>query len=180
MVYGLVAEKVWISADRLTYTFFLRKEARFHDGSPLTAHDAAFSLNTIKAEGSPVYSQMLRELESATAAADDVLVVKVAPNRPRNLPLAVAGMPIFSKAYYAKHKFNETTLEPPLGSSAYKIGSLEPGRFISFVRVPDYWAKDLPVNVGQSNFDVIRYEYYGDLMSPSRRSSRGRSPCMRR
>lgn len=163
VAYGLVAEKVRISADRLTYTFFLRKEARFHDGSPLTAHDAAFSLNIIKTEGSPVYSQLLLDLESAVAVADDILVVKLAPTRSRKLPLIVAGMPIFSKAYYTAHKFNESSLEPPLGSSGYKIGKFEAGRYISLVRVADYWGKDLPVNVGQGNFDVVRYEYYGDL-----------------
>ena len=91
-----------------------------------------------------------------------MLVVKLAPGRARDLPIIVASQPIFSKAYYTKHKFDETTLEPPLGSSAYKVGPFDPGRFISFQRVPDYWAKDLPVNVGQDNFDVIRFEYYGD------------------
>jgi len=162
-VYGLIAEKVRISADKLTYTFLLRKAARFHDGSPLTAHDAAFSLEILKAEGHPKISQVLRDMISATAADDYTLVVKFAPGRPRDLPIFVAGQPIFSKAYYTKHKFNETTMEPPLGSSAYKVGSIEPGRFVSYERVPDYWAKDLPVNVGQANFDVIRYEYYADL-----------------
>lgn len=163
VVYGLVAEKVRISADRLTYTFFLRRQARFHDGSRLTAHDAAFSLDLVKTEGSPVYSQLLVDLESATAVADDILVVRLAPGHSRKLPLIVAGMPIFSKAYYTAHKFNEANLVPPLGSSAYRIGKFEAGRYVSFTRVPDYWAKDLPVNAGQNNFDVVRYEYYGDL-----------------
>ncbi len=161
-LYGLVAHKVRISADKLTYTFFLRKEARFHDGSPLTARDAAFSLNILKAEGHPMISQSLRDLESAEAVADDVLVVKLAPGRTRELPIIIASQPIFSQAYYSKHKFSETTMEPPLGSSAYKIGRMEPGRYISFDRVPDYWAKDLPVNVGQANFETIKFEYFGD------------------
>ncbi|CAN2533242.1 hypothetical+protein [Methylocapsa aurea] len=161
-LYGLVAKTVRVSADKLTYTFLLRKEARFHDGSPLTAHDVAFSLDILKAEGHPMISQSLRDLVSATAQADDVLVVKLAPGRARDLPIIVASQPIFSKAYYSKHKFNETTLEPPLGSSAYKVGPIDPGRYISFQRVADYWAKDLPVNVGQANFEVIRFDYYGD------------------
>ncbi|QGM46202.1 extracellular solute-binding protein [Methylocystis heyeri] len=161
-LYGLVAHKVQISADKLTYTFFLRKEARFHDGSPLTAHDAAFSLNILKSEGHPMIAQSLRDVVSAEATTDDVLVVKLAPERTRELPIIVATQPIFSKEYYSKHKFSETTMEPPLGSSAYRIGKFEPGRYISFDRVPDYWAKDLPVNVGQANFETIRYEYFGD------------------
>ncbi len=161
-VYGLVAKKVRVSADKLTYTFFLRKEARFHDGTPLTAEDAAFSLNILKTKGHPTISQSMRDMVSAEAEADDVLVVKFAPGRARDLPIIVASQPIFSKAYYQAHDFEATTLESPLGSSAYKVGPLEPGRFISFQRVADYWAKDLPVNVGQANFDLIKFEYFGD------------------
>ena len=161
-LYGLVAHKVRISADRLTYTFFLRKEARFHDGAPLTARDAAFSLNVLKAEGHPMISQSLRDLVSAEAVADDVLVVRLAPGRARELPIIVASQPIFSEAYYAKRKFNETTLEPPLGSAAYKIAAVEPGRRVTYERVADYWGRDLPVNRGQANFATIRYEYFTD------------------
>ncbi len=160
--YGLVAKKVRISADKLTYTFLLRKEARFHDGSPLTAHDAAFSLDILKAKGHPVISQMLRDLVSATAEADDVLVVKFAPGRTRDLPLTVVSQPIFSRAYYKDRDFEGTTLEPPLGSGPYKVGPFEQGRYVAFQRVPDYWAKDLPITRGQGNFDVVRFEYFGD------------------
>lgn len=160
--YGLVAKKVRISPDKLTYTFLLRKEARFHDGSPLTAHDAAFSLNILKSKGHPVISQMLRDLESATAEADDILVVKFAPGRTRDLPLNVVSQPIFSRAYYKDRDFEATTLEPPLGSGPYKVGQFEQGRYVAFQRVPDYWAKDLPITRGQGNFDVIRFEYFGD------------------
>ncbi len=160
--YGLVAKKVRISADKLTYTFLLRKEARFHDGSPLTAHDAAFSLDILKTKGHPVISQMLRDVESATAQADDILVVKFAPGRTRDLPLNVASQPIFSRAYYKDRDFEATTLEPPLGSGPYKVGQFEQGRYVAFQRVPDYWAKDLPIAKGQGNFDVVRFEYFGD------------------
>ena len=161
-LYGLVAHKVSISADRLTYRFFLRREARFHDGSPVTAHDAAFSLNVLKQDAHPLIAQPLRELESATAETDDVLVVRLAPGHARELPIIVASQPIFSKAFYETRKFDETTLEPPLGSSAYRIARLEPGRFIEYERVADYWGRELPVNVGRNNLDRIRFEYYAD------------------
>ena len=161
-LYGLVARSVRVSPDRLTYRFLLRPEARFHDGSRLTAHDAAFSLNILRVKGHPVIVQLLRDLKSAEAEADDVLVVRFAPERARDLPITVAGQPIFSKAYYEHRDFEQTTLEPPLGSSAYKIGAFEQGRFIAYQRVPDYWGKDLPVNVGGANFDTIRFEYFGD------------------
>ncbi|WP_020174152.1 extracellular solute-binding protein [Methyloferula stellata] len=161
-LYGLVARAVRISPDKLTYRFLLRKEARFHDGSPLTAKDVVFSLETLKAKGHPRIRQYLRDLVSAVAEADDTVVVTLAKGRSRDLPLLVAGYPIFSAAYYAKHPFEETTLDPPLGSGPYKVGRLEQGHFISFERVADYWAKDLPVNRGQSNFDLIRFDYYSD------------------
>ena len=150
--YGLVAKKVRISADKLTYAFLLRKEARFHDGSKLTAHDAAFSLNILKTKGHPVISQMLRDLESAEAEADDILVVRFAPGRTRDLPLSVANQPIFSRAYYKDRDFEATTMEPPLGSGPYKVGAFEQGRYIAYHRVPDYWAKDLPIATRPGQF----------------------------
>ncbi len=161
-LYGLVARTVRVSPDKLTYRFELRKEARFHDGSPLTAKDVVFSLETLKAKGHPIIRQQLRDLVSIAAEADDVVVVTLAAGRSRDLPLLVAGYPIFSAAYYAKQPFEETTLDPPLGSGPYKVGHLQQGSFITFERVADYWAKDLPVNRGQSNFDLIRYDYFSD------------------
>ncbi len=80
----------------------------------------------------------------------------------RDLPLIVAGLPIFSKAYYATHDFTKSTLEPPLGSGPYKIGPYRQGQYVSYIRRADYWAKDLPVNRGQYNFDEVRFEYFRD------------------
>ena len=158
-LYGLAARAVRWSADRLTYRFLMRPEARFHDGSKLTAADVAFSLNLLKSKGHPIIQSTLRFFEGAEAV-DDVVVVRLNPARSRELPLIVAGQPIFSKAFYTAHSFEDPTLEPPLGSGNYKVGALEQGRHINFERVKDYWAKDLPVNVGQGNFDTIRYEYF--------------------
>src|SRR5262245_58162718 len=82
--------------------------------------------------------------------------------RARDVPLVVAGLPIFSRAYYSTKPFDETTLEPPLGSGPYMVGRFEPGRFIEYDRVKDWWGANLPVSVGQNNFDVVRYEFYRD------------------
>jgi microcin C transport system substrate-binding protein len=161
-LYGLVAKSVRISADRRTYRFRLRKEARFHDGTPLTAKDVVFSLNTLKTKGHPTIRAELRDMEKALAEADDLVTITLAATHGRETPLIVARQPIFSAAYYATHPFEESTLDPPLGSSAYKVGRLEQGRYITFDRVKDYWAKDLPVNIGQGNFDVVRFDYFAD------------------
>ncbi len=161
-MYGLVARAVRISADRLAYRFLLRPEARFHDGSKLTARDVAFSLNILRTKGHPSFRQMLQEVAAAEAEGDGVALVTLKPNRSRDLHLVVAGMPILSEAYWKNRDFEASTLEPPLGSSAYKVGRFEQGRYIEFERVADYWGKDLPVNVGQNNFDRIRYDYFRD------------------
>jgi microcin C transport system substrate-binding protein len=161
-MYGLAARAVAISPDRLTYRFLMRPEARFHDGTRLTAHDVAFSLTTLKDKGHPIIVQMLRDFAGAEATDDATVIVRFAPNRARDVPLYVAELPIFSRAYYAKHPFDESTLDTPLGSGAYRVGKFEPGRFIEYQRVADWWGTDLPVSRGLNNFDTLRYEYYRD------------------
>jgi microcin C transport system substrate-binding protein len=161
-IYGLAAEKVRRSGDGLTYRFFLRPQAQFHDGTRLTAHDVAFSLNTLKDKGHPLITQSLRDFLGAEATDDAIVVARFAPKRARDVPLFVAGLPILSRAYYAAKPFDETTLEVPLGSGPYKVGRFEPGRFIEYQRVRDWWGAELPVARGQNNFDVVRFEYYRD------------------
>jgi microcin C transport system substrate-binding protein len=161
-LYGLAAKSVRISPDRLIYRFTLRPEARFHDGSKLTAHDAAFSFTTLKAKGHPLVVVQLRDMVKAEALDDATLVVTFAAKRARDVPLYVASLPIFSKAYYATRPFDESTLDIPLGSGPYKVGKFEANRYIEFDRVKDWWGADLPVSRGIYNFDVVRYEFYRD------------------
>jgi microcin C transport system substrate-binding protein len=161
-MYGLAAEKVRRSADGLTYRFFIRSAAKFHDGSALTADDVAFSLNVLKEKGHPIITQLLRDFSGARLGEDGSVVATFAPNRARDVPLFVAGLPIFSRAYYATKPFEESTLDTPLGSGPYKVGRFEPGRFIEYERVKDWWGADLPVSRGQNNFDIVRFEYYRD------------------
>ncbi|RTL53618.1 MAG: ABC transporter substrate-binding protein [Bradyrhizobiaceae bacterium] len=161
-MYGLAAKSVAISPDGLVYRFTMRPEARFHDGSRLTAQDAAFSLTTLKAKGHPLISQQMRDVVKAEAPDDATLVVTFAPKRGRDVPLFVGGLPIFSKAYYSARPFEESTLDIPLGSGPYKVGRFEAGRYIEYDRVKDWWAKDLPVSRGAFNFDTVRYEFYRD------------------
>jgi len=161
-VYGQVAKSVLISPDRLTYRFVLRPEARFHDGAKLTAHDAAFSLTILKEKGHPLIITQMRDMVKAEALDDATLVVTFAEKRARDVPLYVATMPIFSKAYYATRPFDESTLDIPLGSGPYKVGKFEANRYIEYERVKDWWGADLPVSRGQFNFDVVRLEFYRD------------------
>jgi microcin C transport system substrate-binding protein len=161
-LYGLAARVVRISADGLTYRFLMHPGITFHDGSPISAHDVAFSLTIIKEKGHPIAQQLLRDFVGAEAADDATVVARFAPNRARDVPLFAASLPIFSRDYYSKRPFDETTLEVPLGSGPYKVGRFEPGRHIEYERVKDWWGADLPVARGQNNFDIVRYEYYRD------------------
>jgi microcin C transport system substrate-binding protein len=161
-IYGLAASAVRVSADGLTYRFLLRPETTFHDGSGLTAQDVAFSLATLKEKGHPIIHQRLRDLAGVEPEDDRTVVVRFAPKRARDVPLYVATLPIFSRAYYALRPFDESTLDAPLGSGPYKVGRFEAGRYIEFARLADWWGRDLPIMRGQNNFDTLRFEYYRD------------------
>ncbi|MCP3405084.1 extracellular solute-binding protein [Bradyrhizobium sp. CCGB01] len=161
-MYGLAARSVRISPDKLVYRFTMRPEAKFHDGTRLTAHDAAFSLTSLKTKGHPLIIVQMRDMVSAEAIDDATLVVTFAKGRARDVPLYVASLPIFSKAYYASRPFDESSLDIPLGSGPYKVGKFEVNRYIEYERVKDWWAADLPPCRGSYNFDVVRYEFYRD------------------
>jgi microcin C transport system substrate-binding protein len=161
-VYGFAAKSVQISPDRSTYRFTMRPEARFHDGTKMTAYDVAFSLQTLKEKGHPLVVVQMRDFVSAEAPDEATVVVKFTEKHARDVPLFVVSLPIFSKAYYATRPFDESTLDTPLGSGPYKVGKFEVNRFIEFERVKDWWAAELPVNRGTFNFDIVRYEFYRD------------------
>ncbi len=161
-MYGLAARAVIVAADGLTYRFLLRPQAKFHDGSRITAPDVAFSLGLLKEKGHPIIHQLTRDMISAEAADDATVVVRFAPKRGRDVPLFIAQLPIFSRAYYATKSFDETSLDVPLGSGAYKVGRFEAGRYIEYERVKDWWGAALPVARGLHNFDVVRFEFYRD------------------
>jgi len=161
-MYGLAARTVRVSDNGLTYRFTLRPEAKFHDGTALTAHDVAWSVTTLKDKGHPIITQLLRDCQGAEALDERTVVVRFAERRARDVPLFVAGLPILSRAYYSKKVFDESTLDIPLGSGPYKVGRFEVGHFIEFERVKDWWGAGLAVSRGLNNFDTIRYEYYRD------------------
>lgn len=160
-VYGHLAHSVTVDETRNVFTFHLRPEARFHDGSPVTAEDVAFSLMLAKEKGHPLLSQQVSELVSAEAAApSDVRVTFSGSQDQEAVLFLAANCPVFSKTYYTENEFDAASLEMPLASGPYRVGNMEPGRFIEYERVKDYWGANLPTAVGHSNFDVIRIEFY--------------------
>jgi len=161
--YGLVAESAEFPEDNTYVIFNLRPEAKFSDGSLVTADDVVFSFDTLKEKGHPQYKILFAEVKSATKLEKYKVRFDFSNPKTRELKILVGSLPILSKAYYSKHEFNKTTLEVPLGSGPYSIERVDPGRAIVYKRRDDYWAKDLGVNKGRYNFDRIRHEYYLDV-----------------
>ncbi len=161
-MYGLIAKSAIIAPDRSYAEFIMRPEARFNDGTPITADDVVFSLGIFKKEADPTWRITYEPVASVDKIDDHHVRFNFSDKTKRELPLIVASMPVLSKKYYSTHTFGETTLEPPLGSGPYKVKSVDPGRSMTYERVKNYWAKDLPVSVGHYNFDTIRYDMYRD------------------
>ena len=161
-MYGLVAHSAEVPDSKKSATFYLRKEARFADGTPLRAADVVRSFELLKEKGHPQYALQLRDVVKAEALDPLTVRYTFTGDQVRDLPGIVAGLPIFSKAYYEANDFSRTTLKPPLGSGPYRVKDMKQGRTIVYARRKDYWAKDLPVNRGRYNFDELRYEYFRD------------------
>ncbi len=166
--YGLIAESVKMPEDFSSVTFKLRAEARFHDGSPVTPEDVVWSMVELK-KSHPRYNFYYKNVVSGEKTGDQEVTFKFSESGNRELPQIVGQLPVLSKAWWTgkndkgeTRNLNETTLEAPLGNGAYKVASVKPGRSITLKRNDDYWGKDLPVNLGQNNFDEIFTIYYRD------------------
>ena len=160
--YGLIAQGVALAPDRRSVRFLLRPEARWHDGTPITARDVAFSFEILTTEGHPAYANQLAGVDRVETAGDHDVTFHLADPDNRKLPLIVGGMSIVSEAYFRDRTFGETTMEPPLGSGPYRIAKVDPGRSVTYERVPDHWGAHLPLNAGRYNFGTIVYDYYRD------------------
>lgn len=167
--YGLLAEWVSHPDDYGAVTFKLRDGARFQDGKPVTPEDVIFSLEQLK-QHMPFYAQYYKNVVKSEAGAGNTVTFTFDVKGNRELPQIIGQMPVLPKHYWTgkdaqgnPRDLSKTTLEAPLGSGPYKIKAFEPGRFIEYERVKDWWAKDLPVMKGQYNFDTLRFEYFRDL-----------------
>lgn len=166
--YGLIAEWVSYPDDYSSATFGLRREARWQDGTPITPEDVVFSMETFKAENPnlALYYHNVAKVEK-TGAREVTFTFDVKGNR--ELPQIVGEFAILPRHYWtgkdasgAPRDMKRTTLETPLGSGPYRVKSVDVGRSVVYERVPDYWAKDLPIAKGSYNFDEIRYDYFRD------------------
>ena len=160
--YGRLAETVTMPEDRSWVEFQLRKEARWHDGMPVTVDDVIFSFNILVKEGAPFYRFYYGNVAEVTQTGERSVKFTFKPGENRELPLIIGQLTVLPKHYWKDREFNKTTLEPPLGSGPYKITEFEAGRFVKLSRVQDYWGKGIPVMKGYNNFDEIIFDYYRD------------------
>lgn len=161
--YGLVASSLEYPEDRSWVIFNMRPEATFSDGVPITAEDVIFTYHALYEKGAPSYKISLKDIASVEALDPHRVKFTFKPGvATRDLPALVGGLSILPKHYYDTVDFAASTMTPPVGSGQYVVADAQPGRSIRYCRNPNYWGKDLPVNVGSSNFDCYVYEYYAD------------------
>jgi microcin C transport system substrate-binding protein len=160
--YGLLAEVIELPADRMGVAFELRPEARFNDGTPVTAEDVAWTFRTLLEKGRPFYRQYYADVASVTVEGPRRVVFHFKSNTNRELPLILGQMAVLPKHWWAGREFDKPLTDPPLGSGPYRVGKFEFGRSLSMERVADVWSKDLPVMRGLVNLDIRRTEYFRD------------------
>ncbi|SKA21565.1 extracellular solute-binding protein [Consotaella salsifontis] len=162
-IYCALAQSVTLSADLNTFTFKLRPEARFSDGSPVTAADVAFSYLTLRDHGHPDLALDLREL--IDAVAEDEATVRLMFSGRQSLQTALgvlSSYPVLPKAFFDGRDFETADMTVIPGSGGYLVGAFEPGRFMEYERRDDYWARDLPFARGLGHFQTIRIEFFRD------------------
>ena len=160
--YGHLAETVEVAADRMWVAFELRPEARFADGTPVTAGDVVWTFKTLMEKGRPSIRVAYGDVQEAVVESERRVVFRFKSNQNRELPLMVGGLPVLSEKWWSTRDFTKPLTEPPLGSGPYRVASFELGRNVAYVRNPDWWARDRPTGRGFHNFDRVRIEYFRD------------------
>ncbi|MES2905538.1 MAG: extracellular solute-binding protein [Pseudomonadota bacterium] len=161
-VYGFAAEQVRYDTARKYFEFDLRNDVSFHDGSPLTADDVVFSIETIKKDGHPMIAGTLNYVESIKALSKKTVAVRLAADAPRDVIFAVAGVPLLSKNYYSKVVFKDVTIVPALGSGPFNVGRFDMGRYVEYERVDKWWGWQIPSQRAQLNWQKIRVDFFRD------------------
>lgn len=160
--YPLIASKVRYASDFSWLEIDINPNARFHDGKPITAHDVAFTFDKFSEEGVPQYRVYYKDIKSVTAVSDLVVRIEMeTPNREKLFSFAQSTR-VLPKHYWQDKKLSEPLSEPPVGSGPYKVINYKSGQSVTYGLDENYWAADLPVNVGRNNFERVQYDYYRD------------------
>jgi peptide/nickel transport system substrate-binding protein len=160
-LYGLLAESIDTSEDRQTFTFKIRSEAKFSDGSPVTSADVQWSLETLRDKGRPNFKNNFSKI-TKIETPDEHTITFHQDKGDRELPMIIGLMTVLSKKSWEGKTFDESSLNPIVGSGPYVFGDIKPGESIAYKRNPDYWGKNLAYNKGLLNFDTFRFDYYKD------------------
>ncbi|MEC7185674.1 MAG: extracellular solute-binding protein, partial [Pseudomonadota bacterium] len=162
--YALLAKSISHPDDYSSVTFTLDERARFHDGVPVKAADVVWSFETLTTNH-PFYRAYYADVESVVAISENIVKFTFRKSGNRELPQIVGQLVVLPKHYWMGESkdIQKTTLEPPIGSGPYIIDKFETGRFVTYRRNPDYWAKNINVSVGKYNFARVRYDYFGDF-----------------
>jgi microcin C transport system substrate-binding protein len=160
--YGLIAKSIEVAPDRRSVRFVLRKAARFHDGTMVTAEDVAWTFRALRDHGHPQYRAYYQEIDRAEVVGPHEIIFHFSTADNAELALIIGQLPVLPAHYWAERDFSATTLEPPLGSGPYQVVEVEQGRRVVYARVADYWAANLPLKRGRHNVDLIEYDYYRD------------------
>lgn len=161
-LYGLIAESVDVPEDRSSVEFTLNPAAKFSDGTPITVEDVLFSFALLRDHGRPNHRSYYQKVTKAEATGPRKVKFTFDASGDREMPLIMGLMPVLPKHATDAANFEKTTLTPLIGSGAYKIDRIDPGKSITFKRDPNYWGANLPVNRGRFNFDELRVDYYRD------------------
>jgi microcin C transport system substrate-binding protein len=161
-MYCHLCESVTVAPDGSSVTFVLRPQARFHDGSPVTAEDVAWTFNTLRKHGRPNYAQYYSGVDHVTVDDARQVTFHFKPGASRELPMILGQLVVLPEHWWKGRDFSKPLTEPPLGSGPYRVGAFEFGRHLVLERVADYWAKNLPTAKGLANFGAIRTEYFRD------------------
>ncbi|MFP4097284.1 MAG: extracellular solute-binding protein [Alphaproteobacteria bacterium] len=163
-LYGVIAESITVPEDKSWAKFKLREEARWNDGKPITAHDVVWTFDTLIEKGQPFFKAYWHDVERVEALDDKTVLFTFSIAHNAELPLIAAEMSILPQHYWedGARDFSETTLDAPLGSGSYKIGRVDAGRSIEYIRNPEWWGKDLAFFKGMNNFERIVFDYYRD------------------
>jgi peptide/nickel transport system substrate-binding protein len=164
-LYGLIAESVELPEDRSQITFYLRPDARFSDGAPITPEDVLFSHEVLKQKGWPYHRSHYAKVARAEKISEHAVRFTFDAAGDREIPMILGLMPILPKHKTNPDTFEQTTLEAPIGSGAYTVARIDAGRSITYKRNRDWWGAKLPVARGRFNFDEIRVEYFRDAAS---------------
>ncbi len=160
--YGHLAESIEVAPDKMGVTFTLRPEAKFSDGTAVTAEDVAWTYRTLIEKGRPAYRIQFADVKDVVVEGPRRVRFTFSTSQNRDLPLVMGGLPVLPKHFFDARDFAKPLTDAPIGSGPYRVTTFELGRSVIYTRDPNWWAADRPTGRGTNNFDRVRYEYFRD------------------